>query len=679
MIDITRLGLDPLIGLPWLIGLGAIALISWGAYLIFRGRAWLTRGLALTLLTAALANPAIVREQRDPLPSVAALILDRSESMSFGDRTAAAEAAFDTLRQQMEADPSLEVRILQSDPAANGTELVGALEGLMADVPRDRIAGAIFVTDGQVHDVPAVPADAAPLGPVHALVVGDEARGDRRVEIVKAPTFGIVGETAEYILRVEDPVGDTVRLNYSINGKTSGTLAVEPGVDTPLEVEIERRGDNVLVIEVPAGREELTLANNRTAATLSGVRDRLRVLLITGKPNAAGRVWRDLLKSDPQVDLVHFTILRSYFSTVVAPPEELALIPFPTDALFEDKLSEFDLIIFDQYERRGVVTWEYLNNIARYVDEGGALLIAAGETFAGPASLARTPLAAVLPARPTGEVQTGQILPVISSEGERHTVTAPLAGRTWGRWLRYVEAEPRAGDVLMATEDGAPLLIVDRVSEGRVGMLLSDHIWLWSRGYDGGGPFSELIRRLVHWMMKEPELEERQLSLVTNGNTARATLRTLSDAPATLDITTPEGELIQPVWREDGPGQFSADLPIEGLGLFRAVSGDLEAVALNGPANPIEYANLRSETALLAPLAEATGGAVFRLNATGTNLPELRRVSRRADADGSNWMGLRERDAFAVTDSRSTPLLPGLVAMLLVIALMMLAWRREGQ
>ncbi|MEO1405398.1 MAG: hypothetical protein AAFV54_02765, partial [Pseudomonadota bacterium] len=544
MVDVTRLGFDPMLGFPWLIGLGVLALIAWGAYLFYRGRAWLARGLALTLLGLALLNPAIVEEERDPLPSVAAVILDRSESMSFGARTDTANSAFIALRETLGADDSLELRVLQTDSRTDGTELFSSLEGLMADVPRDRIAGAVFITDGQVHDVPEDADRARDLGPIHGLVVGDPNRGDRRVEIVSGPSFGIVGEPAEFTLRVDDPDGGPVRLQISLNGKPLRSLDVEAGVETPFSIDIERRGDNVLTIEAPPGREELTLANNRTAATLAGVRDRLRVLLITGKPNAAGRVWRDLLKSDPQVDLVHFTILRPPYSVEFAPIEELALIPFPTDELFEDKLKDFDLIIFDQYERRGVVTWAYLDNMARYVDEGGALLIAAGEPFAGPASLARTPLAAVLPATPTGEIATGTFNADITDEGERHTITAPLNDDGWGDWLRYIDAEPRAGDVLMSAPDGAPLLVVDRVGDGRVGQLLSDQIWLWARGHDGGGPFSELIRRLVHWMMKEPELEERQLTLTTSGDTARATLRTLSESAPSLTLETPEGDSI---------------------------------------------------------------------------------------------------------------------------------------
>lgn len=680
MIDVTRLSFDTLLGWPWLIALGLAALAAWVAYLFLRGRAWLTRGIVLSLLTLAIANPALVREQREPLPSVVAVILDQSESMEFGNRQAAADAAYEALTEELRADPTLEVRVLKSNAQANGTDLFGALEGLMADVPRDRIAGAIMVTDGQVHDVPEPFSTAAPLGPIHGLIVGDETRGDRRVEIVKGPTFGIVGETANYILRVDDPAGGTVRLSISLNGQPLRTFDVEVGVDTPLPVEIERRGDNILVVEAPAGREELTLANNRTAATVSGVRDRLRVLLITGKPHPGGRVWRDLLKSDPQVDLVHFTILRSAYSQDFTPNEELALIPFPTDQLFEEKLKEFDLIIFDQYERTGVVTWEYLNNIATYVDQGGALMITAGEHFAGGGSLARTPLASVLPAVPTGDIITEPILPEITEEGTRHSVTLPLTVREWGSWQRYIGAEARAGDVLMsAGTNDAPLLVVDRVGDGRVGLLLSDQIWLWARGSDGGGPFSELTRRLVHWLMKEPELEERQLSLVALGDMARVNLRTLSAQPAPLQLTTPEDEVIDAPWQATGPGAYSAEVPIDGLGLYRAESGNLEAVALNGPANPREYVDLRSTTDVLEPVTEATGGAVYRLSDTGGNRPDIRRVSRRGQAAGTNWLGLRERDAYTVRDSRSTQLIPGWLGALLVALFMLLAWRREGK
>ncbi|MCR9193528.1 MAG: hypothetical protein NXH88_02280 [Hyphomonas sp.] len=678
MMEVSRLSFDPLVSWPFFWGLVVLTVLALAIYTIAFRRAWLTRSLAAALGLLALSNPAIVEEEREPLPSVAAIVVDRSDSMRFGERTEIASEAYDTLRTELEANPSIDLRVVETETEGDGTRLMGALEGLMADVPRDRIAGAILITDGQIHDMPENLSRIRDLGPVHGLITGDPDASDRRITLVQAPNFDIVGDEAEFIIRVDDPEGGTVPVTYAINGGRNQAAYIEAGEDTSLFIEVERRGDNIVVFETPEGTQELTLANNRTAATISGVRDGLRVLLVTGRPNASGRVWRDLLKSDPSVDLVHFTILRPPYKQDITPLEEMALIAFPTEELFEDKLDGFDLIIFDQYERRGVITMGYLADVARYVDEGGALLVVAGESFAGPASLARTPLAQILPALPTGDIVTRDIVPELSEEGMRHTITEDFTGRTWGKWLRFIEAFDETGDVLMRTPTGEPLLAVDRVGDGRVAQLLSDQIWLWARGYDGGGPFADLIRRTVHWLMKEPELDERQLQLITQGDTVRANLRTLADRAAPLVIETPDGSFLEPSWREEGPGSYSAEVPVDQLGLYRAQSGGLEAVALNGPANPREFAALEATGEVLRPLSESSGGGIYSIARPG-QVPDIRMVGRRADASGGNWIGLRERGAFAVRSSTSLPLLPGLLAIGLILLALLAAWRREGR
>lgn len=678
MIEVSRLSFDPLIGWPLFWSLALVSGLCLIGYVAVFGKAWLTRTAALAFAFLALSNPAIVEEEREPLPSVAAIVVDRSDSMNFGARTEIASAVYDQLVDELSANDAIDLRVIETETAGDGTRMIGALEGLMADVPRDRIAGAILITDGQIHDMPENLSRIRELGPVHGLITGDPDANDRRITLVEAPNFDIVGDEAEFIIRIDDPEGGTVPVTYAINGGRSVANYIEAGEDTSLFIEIERRGDNIVVFETPEGPQELTLANNRTAATISGVRDGLRVLLVTGRPNASGRVWRDLLKSDPSVDLVHFTILRPPYKRDITPLEEMALIAFPTEELFEDKLDGFDLIIFDQYERRGVITMGYLADVARYVDEGGALLVVAGESFAGPASLARTPLAGILPALPTGDIVTRDIVPELSEEGIRHTITEDFAGLTWGKWLRFIQARADTGDVLMRTPDGSPLFAVDRVGDGRVAQLLSDQIWLWARGYDGGGPFADLIRRSVHWLMKEPELDERQLQILAQGDTVQANLRTLADRAAPLIIETPDGSFLEPDWRADGPGSYSAEVPVDQLGLYRAQSGGLEAVALNGPANPREFAALEATGEVLRPLSEASGGGLYTLE-RAAQLPEVRLVGRRADATGNNWLGLRERGAYAVRSSTSLPLLPGLLAIGLILLALLAAWRREGR
>ena len=287
------------------------------------------------------------------------------------------------------------------------------------------------------------------------------------------------------------------------------------------------------------------------------MRDRLRVLLVTGEPHPGERVWRNILKSDPSVDLVHFTILRPPEKQDGTPIRELSLIAFPIRELFDAKLDDFDLIIFDRYSRRGVIPEAYLENIARYVRNGGALLEAAGPNFGTPMSLSRTPLGAILPAEPTGDVYEEGFKPQVTALGRRHPVTADLPGAgprggepSWGRWFRQVDARAHRGVTVMTGDRGEPLLVLDRVGKGRVAQLLSDEMWLWARGFEGGGPQAELLRRLAYWLMKEPDLEENDLRAAVDGDRLVVTRQSLEPDDRPVTVTAPDGSKQQP---EAGP------------------------------------------------------------------------------------------------------------------------------
>ena len=290
------------------------------------------------------------------------------------------------------------------------------------------------------------------------------------------------------------------------------------------------------------GPSELTLQNNRAVVSVSGVRDRLRVLLVSGQPHAGERVWRNLLKADPSVDLVHFTILRPPEKQDGTPINELSLIAFPARDLFNDKLSSFDLVIFDRYGEQGILPMIYFENIAQYVENGGALLVSSGPEFAGPTSIYRTPLASVLPAQPTGEIITQAFKPQVTQLGLAHPVTRDLAGSngdnvaaTWGRWFRLIGAMPVSGQTVMSGPGNKPLLVLDQVKKGRVAEILSDQTWLWARGFEGGGPQAELLRRLAHWLMKEPELEAESLSAAVADGEIVVTRRTMAKTRAAGD------------------------------------------------------------------------------------------------------------------------------------------------
>ena len=664
----------------------AIALLL----LLARPRGALLRILALALLLLALTNPSFTREDRDPVPSVAAVIVDKSPSQNFGERNRETEAARADLVERLKQIPGLDVRVAEAARADDesggdndGTRLFSALSATLADVPPDRIAGAILITDGRVHDIPA---DAAALGfnaPLHALISGRADERDRRVVLVTTPRFGIVGQSQTIAFRVEDQGGTgPTRVDIRRDGETLESRAVTPGQTVRIDVPIPHAGQNIVEIDASPLAGELTTVNNRAVVSIDGVRDKLRVLLVSGEPHAGERTWRNLLKSDASVDLVHFTILRPPEKQDGTPINELSLIAFPTRELFQQKISEFQLIIFDRYARQGVLPTAYFDNIAHYVQAGGAVLVAAGPDYASPSSIWRTPLDAILPAEPNGNVTEAPFRAGLTDLGKRHPVTRGLAGAEadpphWSRWFRLVDTRATSGVSVMQGQGDKPLLVLARQEEGRVALLLSDHIWLWARGYEGGGPHLDLLRRLSHWLMKQPELEEEALRLIARGHTLTVERQTMADSVGEVTLTSPSGQERKLTLTAAEPGLWRAGVETGELGLWRASDGTLTALVNVGPANPREFAEVTSTTDTLKPLAEATGGDVRRLAEAG--VPRVLAVRSNAVYKGGDWIGLKMRQASVVRGIGVLPIFAGFLGLLLLIGSLALTWAREGR
>ena len=698
MTSLTSVAFAP--QLPWVViaalaGL-ALALLVYGATRGAPGTAWRAFAFAIGLL--ALTEPSLVSEKRDMLTDVAAVVVDQSQSQRIGGRATASEQALTEIEERLGRLEGVEVRVVRAsnrlasgdgDQRREGTLLLSALAEALADTPRERIAGAILITDGQVHDVPDQAAAASPGGPVHVLLTGRQGERDRRAIIEQAPSYGLVGKTLELRLRIEDagvPRGSGERTAARFTLRRDGGPATQHsaivGQTQRVPFTLDHGGQTVIEIEAAGGPQELTLQNNRAVISVNGVRDRLRVLLVSGKPHPGERTWRNLLKADPSVDLVHFTILRPPEKQDGTPVRELSLIAFPVRELFEVKLKEFDLIIFDHYRRRGVLPQIYLGNVVDYVHEGGAILEAAGPDFASSLSLYRTPLASLLPGEPTGEIYREGFRPTISALGRRHPVTADLPGAAastprWGRWFRMVDVVAHGGTSLMSGVDDKPLLIVDRAGEGRVAQLLSDHAWLWTRGFEGGGPQAELLRRLGHWLMKEPDLEEEQLTATANGQRLTIVRRSLEAGDRDITLTSPS-ETVRTVRLEDGAdGRASATVEVDEVGLYRVTDGRRSGVAAVGSLNPVEYADVRATDELLGPVAEATDGALVWLARDG--IPSIRHVRPRRETAGQGWIGLRRNGQYLVTGVNQLALLPPLLVLVLVLGGFALAWRREGR
>ncbi|MGI4954924.1 MAG: hypothetical protein ACRYGM_24215 [Janthinobacterium lividum] len=719
----AALRFDP--ALPWwaLALLAGLCLLALAPALWRRARGAVWRALAFAVLLAWLSGPRLVRETRDTLPDIGLLVIDRSASMAVGDRARLAEAARTQLQAQAARMTDLELRTIEVPEAGHdGTRMFAAIERALADIPRTRLAGVLAVTDGQVHDGPVKdgpvkdgPAKDGPAkdgpdqalpAPLHVLIPADGEETDRRLRIVEAPTFGLVGKSVTVRLAVEDlgvaraAAGPgTARLVVRRDGEAPVIQTVPIGQETSVEVPIPRAGPIVVELQADALPGEVSPINNRAVLTINGVRDRLRVLLVSGEPHQGERTWRRLLKADPAVDLVHFTILRPPDRDDMTPLNELALIAFPVRELFQVKIREFDLIILDRFQNRGILPPVYLRNIADYVRGGGGLLLSAGPEFTGATSLAATAVGGVLPARP-GPVVDGAFRPQVTALGARHPVTEGLPGAPamtgapampggaagsaageWGSWYRYVTPLSTTVPPLMATPDGSPLLLLDRVEQGRVALLLSDQIWLWSRGHQGGGPQAELLRRIAHWLMKETALDEEALQASIEDGVLHVERRTMEDGPpGQVTVISPAGATSTAALAAGAPGRSSVAVPAAELGVYQVSDGSHVAYTAATVANPREIADLRATATVLQPVARASGGSVRFVGARGgVVVPELRRTEPGREAAGGSWIGLPRRRDHVVTGLDAVPLLPPWAALPVLLALVVMAWRQEGE
>ncbi len=674
---------------PWLPG-WAFAIVAAVCLIIALVNLWrdwksgVFRAIALAALLALLANPLIREAERTGLDDVALVLLDKSASQSLGDRGNGADRAADALIANLDRLDGVESRLVEF-PGDEQTETVTALQSALADIPRSRLGAVFIVTDGQTVD-----ADKTIAGldaPTHIVIAGDDDEVDRKITLTNAPRYGIVDQAVRVSFRVDDlgpdeielAAGQPVIVTLRVNGDEVLSEPVPLGAEAGFDAPLTRPGATVIELEVQAREGELTTRNNIAVLPISAIRDRLRVLLISGEPHPGERVWRNLLKSDPAVDLVHFTILRPIEKNDNTSISELALIQFPQDELFIQKLTEFDLLIFDRYTYRGVLDSFHFDNIARYVEGGGGVLIAAGPEYNGRRSLAaRRNLSFVLPASPTGPAIERAFRPEVTDLGERHPVTIGLTEEDyWGRWLRIMPVDQRRGQALLSGPDDAPLLILDRVEEGRVGLILSDHVWLWARGFDGGGPHAELLRRIAHWLMKEPELEEEALSLIEDGDALLIRRHTVQDTAEPIELEYPDGETARVFLTQTDPGLFTARISDAPRGLYRARSGQLFAIGAIGLAAAPEFQDVVSTTLNLKPLTEATRAGVFRTNANGA-IPDLKRVGTAGVRAGDNWAGVVKKSAARIEAVRDGPAAPAIAWLILIASALLAAWLIES-
>lgn len=678
----------PLLPYSVLAGLALIAALLILMSAVYRRRALLPRILLSTLFFAYLSGISLQEEAREHLSDTALIVQDNSASQKLAGREKASEEIQTYLQAEISKIPLLEPTFIQSgnlnQPETNLSEDINTA---LANIPDDRRAGILLITDGQVHDA-LKNIDARTSGPVHVFLTGAKNEKDRYIELLESPPYGIVGQSVKVRFKIKenpDRADAVIPVTLLANGKERGTEQLRLNEEYSFSLDITHPGANFFELIVPAAPDEITDINNRIAFSVNGVRDRLKVLLVSGKPHMGGRMWRNLLKSDPSVDLVHFTILRQPDKQDNVPQHELSLIPFPFQELFEEKLYDFDLIIFDRYNLNHILPLFYFENIANYVRDGGALLEASGPEYAGDGSIYNTALSKILPAAPTGKIFEQDFIPALSKTGLHHPVTSILndSNQTFGPWLRQIEIKTLNSQdrILLTGAHNAPLLLIGERAKGRIAQMTSDQIWLWERGYDGGGNHMQLLRRLVHWLMKEPELEEEKIEILSSEDgSAQVTLRTLNHQGETVRVAIrrPDGETENMVLSlNKQSGLYQATLLTPRPGLYTVLYKEMSATYAAGDLQSKEFQNVLTSTDKLAEIVKQTGGSFIWAKEDG--LPALRHLTANKKMDGYGWIGLRQNDSYHVTSLQSRPLLPPGLWLALFVAALLFGWLRESR
>ena len=660
----------PIIPLWGVIGLGIGILGGFALCLWLRARLSLLRWMGMATVLLALLNLVLHSEERSPLADIATVIVDESASQQIGERPQKTEQALEALKQAFAAFESIELSIVRVS-GLKETRLFDSLSLLP-----EQHAATILITDGQVHEIPE------PLGilgqaPIHLLLSGEPNENDRRLTVHKAPRFGLVNQTVQALLLIEQTsptAEETVLSIKTMNGNLS-SLPVPIGTVFEVTLPVEHPGKNIFELSIPPAEQELTLINNTVTLSVNGIRDRLQVLMVSGFPYSGQRVWRNILKSDPSIDLIHFTILRTLENDFSVPRNEMSLISFPTEELFAKRLSTFDLVILDRYQRQGLIAGRHFKSLVEYVKQGGGLLMLNGPESLLPLTILTTELQEVLPVRFSEEIVEKPFYPQVTEIGGYHPVTRPLLAQesAWGQWFRQVVPTSTRGQTLLSGADDHPLLILDRVQDGRVAQLTSDQIWVWVRGRSG--PYTSLLRRLIHWLMKEPELEENRLTASITDRVLTVNRYAMDQGERSVSVISPDQTTTQVPLAEISPGHYQTQIPVSQIGIYRIQEENHSAAVGLGEFNTLEYRDLSATDRLLKESVEKSGGGIYWINAESTP-----RVIHRSygTLSGVDWLGVKKNQAYRVSGTETLPLLANFILLGASLFFFIGGWYRES-
>lgn len=661
-----------------------------------RALLWGLRVLAGCCALFFLLEPALRNLQVARARNRVAVLIDRSASMNFPvepsgpTRSAQVADALEAFGPQFEAmkdryafdvygfDPELApvtADTLRNTPARAGrSDLLAALRALKAGDSSSssrKLAGVVLISDGADNvDLagglsPRARASLEELGvPVTTFLVGQEGLKDIAIDQIKVDDFAFVRNsvTAEVELKGRGFKGESISVVLKREGRVVATQQVrfvsnEDTQTVAFTFTPDQTGRFVYTVSTPVFPDEAVAENNTRSFALKVIRDRMRVLLVSGRPTWDERFLRGLLKQDPNVELISFYILRNTGDNTgtVNDERELSLIPFPMDEIFREKLDTFDVVVFLNfgYTEPGLSIASYEHNLKDYISKGGALAVVGGDRSFGDSRFSFTVLADALPVEAAGPSDPQSFKARLTPDGQRHPVTALGTGSTsaenaWSSLpaipgLNVTRAKPGAVVLLdhpftNAAGQSAPVLALWEYGRGRTMTLTTDSSWYWAfTSHLGGAPSRHYERfwgNALRWLVRDPDLTTLQVQAdpptvepgrpVGVGIVARLPdYQPAAGADVTVELVAAEdGSVVgsqKVVAAADGTAHVEFPPPPPGAYLLRSTATkdgktlgkghDALAVRAIGS----ELADAHVGAALMEQIASATSGKAFSL------------------------------------------------------------------
>ena len=443
-------------------------------------------------------------------------------------------------------------------------------------------------------------------------------------------------------------------------------------------------GKNILEIRTEETNIEISKLNNYQIHEIEGIQDKLKVMLISGEPNMGLRNLRNILNSDPNIELLHFTILRPPTKRDLTPVKELSLIPFPTQELFAADISKFNLIIFDQYGLQGILPPKYLDNISKFVVSGGALLDIVGKKHLTKDSLINSPIKQILPTIPLENLNNKSFKPELTKVGKRHPITNKLKDnykeKPWGEWTNYTRSQLTSGKVLLNYEND-PLLVVDNVGKGRVVQMLSSDSWIWQKSLDNKGPLIELIRNIIQWLLKNPKLDEDFISLNKENNLIKIKLNSISSGDIYAEIVTPSKEFLKFKLKDTGNGIFEGEFKSLERGKFQMIWQDKTKYFIINDMNNKEVEEITSTDYKIKSYVEKNNTFTKNFNIlwNDQSTPKVLKIYNNKILGGKNWIGVIEKNVPKMSENSKQKLFNWYTIFMFLVFLIFLSWYKEGK